>query len=60
MDGSADGEATTITKSSNVEADVASIDGDIEPNKITTSSVPQEISHSSSSADFMVDIESWE
>ena len=55
-------EATTITKNSTVTgADLASIDDNIEPNAIDCKgSVPQEISHSTSSADFMNDIETWD
>lgn len=53
-------EATTITKNS-TGADLASIDDKIEPNAIDCKgSVPQEISHSTSSADFMNDIEIWD
>lgn len=57
------GEATTITKTSMVEvADVASIDGATDYGAPALV-VPNEISHSSSAADFissMVDIESWD
>lgn len=64
MEGSAQGreEATTVTKSSNIDcmADLASLDAIMEPHLVASSAtVPQEISHSKSSTDFMHEIESW-